>query len=149
MTPDFPQWLQDRPLARSVLLDLPPPSLKDNTGDLEGSPPRWPGGLRPVRFRHRDGGLWRRGARTLVGARVVPVLPVVSGVVLDAFSGLDRPSRARFAVDLGPRWASLGRLIDMPAGRSRGKSTRNPQSAFGESSSAGFFSARNEGGWRP
>jgi len=80
MTPDFPQWLQDRPLARSVLLDLPPPSLKDNTGDLDRLAPAL---ARRVAARQDppspDGGLWRRGSRTLVGSRVVPFLPVVSG----------------------------------------------------------------------
>lgn len=35
MRVEFPDWLQDQPLSTSVTLDIPQPSLADNTGDID------------------------------------------------------------------------------------------------------------------
>lgn len=146
--PDFPKWLRERPFVRSVLLDLPPPGLKDNTGDLDRlARALVQAGCGPVRFRPSGMGILAARMRDLGWSlRVVAGFAGRFWEVLDFFPGSVNPPVLGFAVDLGTSGIVV-RLIDLAGGKVlTEKTTPNPQSEFGEDILSRILFARNEGG---
>lgn len=134
MSSDFPVWLQDEPLVKTVCVELPLPSLLDNTGDLD----RFARGLAllgfaPVRFHAGSmGGLSREMRRNNFRFRAVLGFAAPCWEVLDILPEFSRAPTLGFAVDLGTS-SLVFRLIDISRKEILSeRSVQNPQIAYGE-----------------
>ncbi len=148
MIADFPTWLQDRPLVESVIVDLPPPSLKDNTADLDRlGRALVQSGYAPLRFRPSGMGPLARRVRDLNYR-----LKAVVGFSRDFWEVLDilpDPCDAPLlgiSVDLGTT-SIVVRVMDLAGRRAVcEKSVQNPQIAYGEDILSRILFARRADG---
>ncbi len=147
---DFPDWLRDRPLVEAVALELPQPSLGDNTGDADRLVRALAHkGIAPVRFRPSQMGRLVRSMRSGNFRFSVVIGSVDSGwEILDIVPGTSAPPVLGFAVDLGTS-GIVFRLIDIPGRKVLSENAiLNPQIPFGEDILSRILFARTEEGLR-
>ena len=140
--------MEPTPLARKVSLRLEPPSLADNTADLD----------RIRKALRTDQGL-ENVALDLEAARKAPAVLRDSGWEVTALLGLDSPRprlldleeghtagrEAGLALDLGTT-TIVGELLDLATGRSLGMASEtNPQTVLGPDILTRIQAARGQG----
>lgn len=142
----LPEWLQRRPLAQIIRMELPPPHLDDNTGDLDRLLRTLKqAGFEPVRINPRRLVHLTRRIREL-GFRLSVVLGYVSDQweLIEVLPEEDDGPLLGFAVDLGTTRLAFY-LIDLRTHRILDEaSAANPQIPFGEDILTRILFAREE-----
>lgn len=146
MTVILPEWLQRRPMAHMIRLELPPPHLNDNTGDLDRLLRALrQDGYEPVRVDARRLVSMTRRIREL-GFRLSVVLgyAMEQWELLDILPEDDEGPMLGLAIDLGTSRLAFY-LIDLGAHRILEKtSVANPQIPLGEDILTRILFAREE-----
>lgn len=134
MTAEFPEWLQEQPLASVVAVDLPPPNLADNTGDIDRLARALAAmGFSPLRLIPAQMDCISRRLRDLTfSATAIVGFAGHSWEILDLLPRHSNAPALGFAIDLGTS-SIVFRLIDLSR-RSilSERSFLNPQSVHGE-----------------
>jgi uncharacterized 2Fe-2S/4Fe-4S cluster protein (DUF4445 family) len=148
MADDFPSWLGDRPMVESIIVDLPPPSLKDNTGDLDRLVRALvQNGYAPVRMRPSGMGDLSRAIREF-DYRLKAVVGFSGDFweVLDILPASSDAPLLGVAIDLGTTSIAV-RILDLVQRRPVSEvCIQNPQITHGEDILSRILFARSAGG---
>jgi uncharacterized 2Fe-2S/4Fe-4S cluster protein (DUF4445 family) len=147
MSSFLPRWLQNRPMVETFGLELTPPDLNDNTGDLDRLlRALQQKGFSPVRIHPLSVGHVVRQIRE--GAFRVTVALGYSSChweLIDVFPGMEEAPSLGFAVDLGTSRLAFY-LIDLHKREILDEtSVPNPQIPIGEDILTRILFARDEG----
>ena len=148
MTSEFPKWLQEKPLACPVALDLPQPSLADNTADVDRLARALAlAGFAPVRFDpRRMVALTRRIREENFRFTAVVGFSRPFWHVLDILPQSPLGPILGFSVDLGTS-SIVVRLIDLAGRKTISEvSVSNPQVVHGEDILSRILFARTDEG---
>jgi len=148
MTVDIPNWLKELPLASVAAVGLSPPSLADNTGDIDRLIRALAGqGFAPVRLTPPRMKYLSRQLRDLhFDTSAVMGFAGPCWEILDLLSRDSNPPILGFAVDLGTT-SIVFRLIDLVRRNIITEGTfPNPQSVHGEDILSRIHFARNGAG---
>jgi uncharacterized 2Fe-2S/4Fe-4S cluster protein (DUF4445 family) len=148
--PYIPVKVENRPLVESISLDLPVPSLGDNTADLDRLARSLDQlGFSPVRIApRRMDELARKMRAEGPGLRAVLGYAGAHWEILDVVPKSEESAVFGFALDLGSTTLVI-RLIDIGRGKTVGEATvKNPQVKWGEDILSRILFARTPEGLR-